>query len=184
MKKKLLIGGTIIVVALFLLSNFGITIGNVTIGHQEDNLKVKQSLSIENSNFSKKYLKSEKIVCLNLWATWCVPCVEEMPMLNKVKGKYQNENIEFLSLSMDTDSTRLSKFINKNKFDFKDITFENLEYKNSILNFLENKPLDEVINSQSIPITYLIKNNKVIKKIDGQAEEKELITEIDKALNK
>lgn len=184
MKKKLLIVGIVFVLLLLLISNFGFTIGNVTIGHQEDSLAVEQISSLENSAFNTTHLKSDKVICLNLWATWCVPCVEEMPMLNKIKSKYKTENIEFLSFSIDTDSTRLSNFLSKKKFDFKDITFENLEHKNAILNFLESKPLNQAISSQSIPVTYFIKNNKVIAKIDGQAEENELISEINKVLNK
>lgn len=184
MKKKILIIVFILLALLFVLSKFGFQIGNVTIGHKEDNLKVEQKTAIGDSDFGKTYLKDEKIICINLWATWCVPCVEEMPMLNKIKEKYQSENIEFLSMSIDTDSIKLKKFINSNKFKFKDITIQNLEYKNAILNYLENKPLEENISSQSIPKTYLIKNNKVVFKIDGEADEKELIKEINKILNK
>ena len=183
MIKKILITLLVIIGTLFILSKFGFQLGNVTIGKVENNLKVNQINSLEDSEFQKKYLNNNKIICINLWATWCVPCIEEMPALNEIKKKYKNKNIEFISFSLDSDSIRMKKFINTNKFEFKDVTLENLKYKNSILNFLENKPLNCNISSQTIPITYLIKNKKIIKKFDGLVDEKELIFAIENSIN-
>lgn len=182
MKKKLLIAGIIFVGILVLILFVGIKVGNITIGRQKNELVVSQNSHIAQSDFAKKYLNNDKVICLNLWATWCMPCIEEMPLLNKIKEDYNSKNIEFISLSIDQDSTKLSKFIISNRFRFTDITFDNLKYKNSILNYLENKPLDESINTHSVPITYLIKNNKIIKKFDGLIERNELVKEINRAL--
>ena len=96
---------------LFTVLFFGVKIGNVTLEHQNQDLRVSQISKIDESDFSKEYLDSDKVICLNLWATWCVPCVEEMPILNKIKEEYSSRNIEFSSMSIDTDSARLSKFI-------------------------------------------------------------------------
>ena len=182
MKKKLLIAGITLFGIFIIILIVGVIFGNVTFGHQKNELRVTQKSKIEESAFSKIYLTSEKVICLNLWATWCVPCVEEMPILNKIKEDYKSKNVEFISMSVDTDSTRLSKFIRSNKFHFIDITFENLPYKNSILNYLENRPLDESVNMHSVPVTYIIKNKKVIKKFDGTVERNEVVIEINKAL--
>lgn len=75
------------------------------------------------------HLETDKIICVNLWATWCGPCIKEMPMLNRIKEEYALKKIEFLSLSVDTDSIKLKEFLKTDKFHFKDITFENLEYR-------------------------------------------------------
>ena len=124
-----------------------------------------------------------KILVINLWATWCKPCVAEIPMLNEIKSEYKHKNVEFLSLSVDTDSIKLNSFLKKGKFEYVDITLQNLEYRTAILNFLENKPADNKINSYSVPVTYLIKDKKILKKIDGGLETKDELTgEIDKIL--
>lgn len=44
-----------------------------------------------------------KIVVLNLWATWCTPCREEMPTLDALQGELGGENFEVVALSVDRD---------------------------------------------------------------------------------
>lgn len=171
MKKTLLIILAIFVVAIIAVMSFGVQIGNVRIGKQYDTLKITQLYEIEESKFSKHYLQTDKLICVNLWATWCAPCIKEMPMLNEIKKNYSNKNIEFLSMSVDKDSIKLAEFLSNDKFDFKDITFENLEYRTAILNFLAERPIENKINQYSVPVTYLIKNNKIIKEINGGLNE-------------
>jgi len=42
-----------------------------------------------------------KYVYIDVWATWCGPCVGEIPFLKEVEEKYRNKNIEFVSISID-----------------------------------------------------------------------------------
>lgn len=42
-----------------------------------------------------------KIVLLNLWATWCAPCREEMPSLDNLKKFFANEKFDVVAISMD-----------------------------------------------------------------------------------
>ncbi len=42
-----------------------------------------------------------KYVYIDVWATWCGPCKREIPFLKEVEGKFHNENIEFVSTSID-----------------------------------------------------------------------------------
>ncbi|MDE0534828.1 TlpA family protein disulfide reductase [Tenacibaculum sp. L6] len=42
-----------------------------------------------------------KYVYIDLWATWCQPCKNEIPFLKQVEAKYHNKNIEFVSISVD-----------------------------------------------------------------------------------
>lgn len=43
-----------------------------------------------------------KVVLLNLWATWCVPCREEMPALNRLQSQLGGPDFEVIALNMDT----------------------------------------------------------------------------------
>lgn len=179
MKKTIKIIAIVIIALIFLLLNFGIQIGDVRIGKQLD-LQTKQNYEIENSSFYKNHFSKNKLTVVNLWATWCEPCIEEMPTLNLIQEKYQNQNFEFISISVDTDSLKVIKFVESGKFKFNDITLQDLKYRNAILNCLENRKLDQWISSKSVPITYLIKNKKVLKKLDGSISGEEL----EKAINK
>ncbi|MBU2929915.1 TlpA family protein disulfide reductase [Winogradskyella psychrotolerans] len=42
-----------------------------------------------------------KYVYIDLWATWCGPCIKEIPSLKKVEKQYEGKNIEFVSISLD-----------------------------------------------------------------------------------
>ncbi|WP_430409417.1 TlpA family protein disulfide reductase [Kordia sp.] len=43
-----------------------------------------------------------KYVYIDVWATWCGPCIAEIPSLKKVEKQYHGKNIEFVSISIDT----------------------------------------------------------------------------------
>ncbi|MCL5128040.1 TlpA disulfide reductase family protein [Algibacter sp. L4_22] len=45
-----------------------------------------------------------KFVYIDVWATWCGPCVKEIPSLKKVEEQYHGKNIEFVSISIDKAS--------------------------------------------------------------------------------
>lgn len=179
MKKILISSIVVIFIIIVLLLQFGVQIGNVRIGKQMD-LKTPQDTNFESSSFYSNYYSQDQLTVLNLWATWCVPCVEEIPELNAVKEHYKNESLNFISLSVDNDSVRLVKFLTKGKFKFTDVTMDNLKYRNAILNTLEGEKTDKFISSQSVPKTYLIKNNKVVARVDGTIEKDELINLIEK----
>lgn len=179
MRKIIKIIGFLLIILFLLLTQFGIQIGNVRIGKQIE-LKTKQKNEFENSSFKINYYSKNKLTVLNIWATWCKPCIAEIPELNSVKSKYSSEKINFISISVDKDSIKLNNFNKLKKFNFIDITFDNLKYRNAILNVLEGNKPNRIINSTIIPITYLIKDNKVLAKIDGTIDVNDLILKIEK----
>ncbi|VXB34007.1 Thioredoxin [Flavobacterium sp. 9AF] len=54
-----------------------------------------------------------KYVYIDIWATWCAPCRAEIPYLKKIEEKYHNDNIVFVSISVDTqkDYEKWKKFV-------------------------------------------------------------------------
>jgi thiol-disulfide isomerase/thioredoxin len=59
------------------------------------------------SDFKGKY------VYIDLWATWCGPCRQEIPYLQKIEEKYHGKNIEFVSISIDNakDNAKWKNFV-------------------------------------------------------------------------
>jgi thiol-disulfide isomerase/thioredoxin len=47
-----------------------------------------------------------KVVLVNLWATWCAPCVTEMPTLAELQGKFDSQDFVVAAISVDRDDTR------------------------------------------------------------------------------
>lgn len=42
-----------------------------------------------------------KVVVVDFWATWCVPCKMEIPEFNKIRAKYKDQGVEFLGVTFD-----------------------------------------------------------------------------------
>jgi thiol-disulfide isomerase/thioredoxin len=51
-----------------------------------------------------------KVIYVDIWATWCAPCVKSIPYTKKVKEKYKNKNVEVVFLSIDGDKKSGKKF--------------------------------------------------------------------------
>ena len=45
-----------------------------------------------------------KVVVMNIWATWCAPCVAEMPTLAKLQAAYKDRPVEVVAVSIDSES--------------------------------------------------------------------------------
>lgn len=61
-----------------------------------------------------------KLVMINFWATWCKPCVREMPLFAKAYEKYKERGLEILAISVDNpeDRNRVLSFANEHKLNF------------------------------------------------------------------
>ncbi|MCU0350132.1 MAG: TlpA family protein disulfide reductase [Flavobacterium sp.] len=66
---------------------------------------VSPSFDYENHKGGKTKLEDlrGKYVYIDVWATWCGPCIAEIPHLKKVEEKYHGKNIEFVSISVDVE---------------------------------------------------------------------------------
>ncbi len=51
-----------------------------------------------------------KFLLIDFWATWCVPCIEEMPRLHKIYNQYHEKGLEMLSISLDEDLNSIERF--------------------------------------------------------------------------
>jgi len=64
--------------------------------------------SLDGSGLRLKDLKG-KVVFLNLWATWCPPCKEEMPAMERLWRKYKDRGLVVIALSMDSGGVKAVK---------------------------------------------------------------------------
>jgi peroxiredoxin len=59
-----------------------------------------------------------RAVFLNFWATWCPPCREEMPSMEKLYRRFHGRGLEFLALDIQESHRAVSDFMSKNKLTF------------------------------------------------------------------
>lgn len=68
--------------------------------------------SLQGERFIRKDYRN-KVTIINFWATWCPPCVEEIPMLNRLKEKMQGTNFEIFSINYGEDRVTINKFLER-----------------------------------------------------------------------
>jgi peroxiredoxin len=69
----------------------------------------------------KKLTRSDfngKLLVLNFWATWCPPCIEEMPSLNEFARQFQKEGVVVLGVSIDQNEPAYRRFLQQNRLAF------------------------------------------------------------------
>jgi thiol-disulfide isomerase/thioredoxin len=62
--------------------------------------------------------KNDSVYLINFWATWCSPCIEELPSIEKAGQKYSDKKLKIILVSLDMPEqihSRLYPFLRKNK---------------------------------------------------------------------
>ena len=101
-------------------------------------------------------LEEGKWVLVDFWATWCEPCLTEMPTLMQAYEKYAIRGLEICAVSLDMDPERWRAYITEN----------NLLWTNAIDYPIEGEPsAAEIYGLQAIPANFLISpQGKIVAK--------------------
>ncbi|MDR1277307.1 MAG: TlpA family protein disulfide reductase [Treponema sp.] len=59
-----------------------------------------------------------KVVFLNFWATWCPPCIEEMPSIEALYQRFQGKDLEFLAVDIQESKDEVAAFIKQHLLSF------------------------------------------------------------------
>ncbi|MDA9071373.1 DsbE family thiol:disulfide interchange protein [Candidatus Pelagibacter sp.] len=113
---------------------------------------------------SNNYINSEKIFeensfyIVNIWASWCVPCIKEHPMLIQLS---KNKSVRLIGLNYKDNLENAKKFINKLGNPYSQILIDN------------DGTIAVEFGAYGVPETFLINKNKVIiKKFVGPINQK------------
>ena len=103
--------------------------------------------------------KRGKVLLVNFWATWCAPCVVEMPYLDEVQARYGSEDFEVVAISMDQRIEDAERFYAQN-----DLTHLGLYHDQSFNSAF-------AAGARGLPLTVLYdRQGGEIGRLDGDAE--------------
>tara|TARA_R110002072_G_scaffold16233_3_gene63887 strand:- start:78567 stop:79130 length:564 start_codon:yes stop_codon:yes gene_type:complete len=111
-----------------------------------------RSLEGENKNLETS---EGKVVLVNIWATWCPPCVAEMPSMQKLFDAYKDQ-VDFYFVSLENPET-IQRFMTKKNYTFPAFTTNNVFPKE--------------LETGTFPTTYVIsKSGKIVIDKEGAAD--------------
>ncbi|WP_171005525.1 TlpA disulfide reductase family protein [Bacillus sp. E(2018)] len=108
--------------------------------------------TLEGKQVDLKDYRGQKVI-VNFWATWCPPCREEMPEMEKFYKDYKNKGVEILAVNLEyseTNTEKVSKFVKEYNLSFP----IPLDEKNTI---------GKQFRAVSIPTSYFIDEKGLIK---------------------
>jgi len=120
----------------------------------------------------EKISKENDLIVVSLWATWCVPCKNELDAINDVYVDWQDEtNVKVYAVSVDDSRTvsRVKPMVNGKAWDFTVLLDTNNDLKREL-------------GASTVPLTLIIKNGKIVFRHSGYTpgSEEELFEEIKK----
>lgn len=122
--------------------------------------------------------ETEKVTVINFWATWCGPCIKELPYFEAININYGNQvRVVLVSLDfVENMESRVKPFLKKKDIQSEVILLDNIDY---------NSWIDKVDKqwSGAIPATLILDPNGTKKFFEKTFTREELETEIKRTLN-
>jgi len=105
----------------------------------------------------KEITDQENVVIISLWATWCLPCINELDAISDLYEDWQEEtNVELIAVSVDNSRTekRVKPLINGKGWEYTILLDSNNDLKNAL-------------GAATVPLTLIIKDNKIVFRHSG-----------------
>ena len=107
---------------------------------------------------------------VNFWATWCVPCIKEIPSFNKLHKDFAGQGVAVLGIAMDEEGiARVQPFLKKHPMDY--------------AVGLGAETLNTQYNLDLLPVTLVFdRTGKQVKRFEGFTPEADLLSAVKQAL--
>ena len=91
-------------------------LGGVEVGNESPDFS---SIDIEGKPVVLSDFRGRRAVILDFWATWCAPCVQSMPALQKVSDEFDESGLEVIAVNLGEGLDRIERFMDRNSFTFR-----------------------------------------------------------------
>nr|WP_315085587.1 TlpA disulfide reductase family protein [uncultured Lachnoanaerobaculum sp.] len=107
--------------------------------------------TVSGEDISSDLFKDSKLTVVNVWGSWCGPCVQEIPELQKLYERMKDKDVNVIGLAQDagTDLDAVKEIIDKNK-----VTYQNI--------VPEGATEDFVMNLMAFPTTFFVDSDRNI----------------------
>ena len=129
-----------------------------------------------NINHKIESLRGEKVVMLNVWALWCVPCVEEFPMIVDLDQEIEELEVVFVSADFDDQFNEVESFLNRQGV--KNVSYIKQEKDEPFISGIHPK----WTGSLPFTIIYAKESGKIVDLWEGRESELRFRTAINIAL--
>ncbi|MDZ4665702.1 MAG: TlpA disulfide reductase family protein [Bacteroidota bacterium] len=121
---------------------------------------------------------NDTVYVLNFWATWCVPCVKELPEIDSFAIRHKNENVKVIMVSLDFKDeleNKVNPFLKKNNYKTECVLLDEIN-GNDFIDKIDKRW------TGSIPATYFIVNKRrktaFIEKKIGKTELEAMLLDV------
>jgi thiol:disulfide interchange protein DsbD len=128
------------------------------------------------SKTTNMYNLTSEVTFISFWATWCLPCLKEIDKLNEFIDDFENVSVILINEDRPGDKAKVKSFIRSRKYPVD-------ENYHIIFDF--DKKLSRYFNAQPIPLTLILKDNKILYRKRGFyiGDEVEIKKQLRDALN-
>lgn len=106
-----------------------------------------------------------KVVMIEFWATWCGPCVAELPRVKKLYDQYHEKGFEIIGVSLDDDKDTLLKFMKKNEMTWPQY-FDGKHWNND---------LSFRFGIDSVPTEWLVDKKGILRETDDRSDLEQVV---------
>ncbi|KMQ70805.1 TlpA family protein disulfide reductase [Chryseobacterium koreense] len=125
----------------------------VTLNDADYDIQLK---GINTTSTNLKNFKGNKLVLLNFWGTWCAPCREEWPTIQKLYDS-KKDKVDFILVAMQDKEEDVKKFLQQNNY--------------TVPVYIAESPVTANVLPKAFPTTFLLdKNGRILVKEDASKD--------------